>query len=318
MPILLTRSDLRPLFEQPEWIDESLDVIAQALARPTSGQFSWLHFPLAQPDTWINVQLETAPNDGTYLRAYLDRATHAAASQPALLFAPEEGKLLALMNLEDLNPWRTAAPVGLAARHLAPDTATSLAIIGSGAQARYHLRVLRQAVPGIRTLRVYSGTREYRERFATEAAATGGLDASAVSSPQEAVEEAQIVCVTARGATVAASWVRPGALVTSILPGCVDEMLPARLIVPAIAGPQARPSGWNPRHGVPRPAAGREPADVDAELADVIAGRAPARTRPDETVLYEQRGMFGWDTALLSWAYRRACQLDRGTPITLD
>ena len=195
MPVLLTRDDLRPLFEEPKWIEESLGLFADTLRGKRYGSMSWLLFPAATPGTSLNVQLESAVGAGTYLRVYPDRlaASRSAAGQPGLLLDSDTGSLLALMALDDLNNWRTAGPVGVAARVLTPRNARTLGLVGSGAQARYQLRAIRHAVPSLSTVRVFSRTPEHRERFAGEMSAALGTEVVAVDTPAAAVTGADIV-----------------------------------------------------------------------------------------------------------------------------
>jgi alanine dehydrogenase len=219
MAVVLTRTDLRPLFEEPRWIDESLTLCANALMAGRYGAMSWLLFPMAAENQFVNVQVESAPVTGTYLRVFPDRhvSRRLPDGQPALLFDSETGKLRALMAADDLNHWRTAAPVALAARELAPGDATTLAVLGSGAQARYQLRAIRHTVPSLESVRVFSRTPSHRQRFAEEMSAGLGLGVVAVDDPGAAATDADIICVTAP-ATVEPSWVRPGALLLTILP----------------------------------------------------------------------------------------------------
>ena len=62
---------------------------------------------------------------------------------------------------------RTAAVTAIAARLFTPDKPLTLAILGSGVQARAHLRALR-IVREIREVRVWSRTPAHAEAFAYE------------------------------------------------------------------------------------------------------------------------------------------------------
>lgn len=326
MPLLLGRDALRPLFTDARWIEESFQVVEDALSAAT-GRFSWLHLPLAggrdegdAPRT-VNVQIETVPNGGGYVRAYPGRSAGAApGGHPALLLGGD-GRLLALLAADELNAWRTAAPVAVAARHLARPGARTLTVLGSGRQAGHQIRALRVALPLVTEIRVHSRTAEHRERLAG-AVAADGVDCRAVADPAEALASSDVIAVTGRGYgdRLADHPPKDGALVTSILPITVpgaDGPRPPRLVVPSLRGPESRPSGWDPPHGPPAAAAGRDAGTVDATLADVLRGTAKARAHAGEVVVYEQRGQFGWDHALMYWAYRRAVRNEAGVPFDL-
>jgi ornithine cyclodeaminase/alanine dehydrogenase-like protein (mu-crystallin family) len=53
-----------------------------------------------------------------------------------LLFDDTDGHLLALISLDELGPLRTSAPVAFASQYLAPRETKTVALFGSGLQAR--------------------------------------------------------------------------------------------------------------------------------------------------------------------------------------
>jgi hypothetical protein len=187
MAVLRTRRDLRPLFEESRWIEESLQLCADALMAAHHGVMSWLLFPVATKDQFVNMQVESAPVMGTYLRVFPDwRCPRPMNGQPALLLDGQTGTLRALMAVDDLNYWRTAAPVALAVRELAPEGATTLAVFGCGAQASYQLRAIRHTVPSLESVRVFSRAPENSQRFAEGMSTVLGLDVVAVDDPGQA------------------------------------------------------------------------------------------------------------------------------------
>jgi alanine dehydrogenase len=324
MPLLLTQADFRPLIEESRFFADVFQVIQDSLLQRQGddlGYLSWLAFPLGQEERRFNANVLTTPIDGTSLRIFPISGgdIHPASDGYfALLIDSQDGHLQALIATDDLSPLRTSAPVGLACAHLAHQSATTLAMIGSGIQARYHLRAICHGVPSLQTVRVFSPTPEHRQQYAAEMSAETGLKIEAVASAQKAVEDADIVCIAAnsRGPLIAASWVQPGALVVSITGQGLPPDLVKRVIVPAEAGPVVRPSGWDPRP-VMAAGGGRDPATIGATLADVIRGTAPARLHDEDIVVYEQRGSYAWDAALLRWAYNWALEHQVGTSFQL-
>ena len=57
--------------------------------------------------------------------------------------------------------------------------------------------------------------------------------------------------------------------------------------------------------------------DVRAELGEVIAGRRPGRTSPDEIVVFDSTGMALQDVAAAVVVYERAVAAGRGAPLLL-
>lgn len=314
MPLLLTRDDLSPLLSDPKLITAGLDAIANSLTRPDEpGTSAWWAFPLAVPPTRLNVHAMTTGPDGTVLRAWPTDRQSAPDHGLSLLFDREHGQPLAILGGGEYLMWRTAGPVVLACRHLAPAGSRTVAMLGTGIQARYHLLGLRQALPDLEAITVYSRDPGNRHAFAEHAAATG-LTIRAAASAHEAVEGADVIISTAGTSdpVLDPAWVRPGALVTDIFLG-VPRDLPARVVTPTHRTPHARPSGWDPHPE----ATGHTPPTPDTTLAEVIAGTAPARTHPDQTVLYLELGVFPWDTALTAFAYAWAVERHIGTQIDL-
>jgi len=90
--------------------------------------------------------------------------THQAVIQ---LFSATTGEPLATLDGRLITETRTAAVTAIAARLFTPDKPLTLAILGSGVQARAHLQALR-FVREIREVRVWSRTPAHAEAFAYE------------------------------------------------------------------------------------------------------------------------------------------------------
>ncbi|MCP9955557.1 hypothetical protein LUX33_49260 [Actinomadura madurae] len=97
---------------------------------------------------------------------------------------------------------RTAATSALAARrltrrHTAAGEVLHLGVLGTGLEARMHVRAL-AAVLGIGTVTVFSTTESRRRAFAEEMGAGLGLPVRAAVSAEEAVRDAELVVAAAR------------------------------------------------------------------------------------------------------------------------
>jgi alanine dehydrogenase len=218
-------------------------------------------------------------------------ATHHAVIQ---LFKPDTGEPLATMDGRLITEERTAAVSAVATKLLARADASVLALIGSGTQARSHLRALR-LVRDIRRVRVWSP--RHAQAFAREF----GVEAAA--SPEEAVSGADIVvtATTSRVPVLRGEWLSPGAHINAV--GAPrpdwreldDEVLRrARVYVDS------------------RDAASAESGDVRAaphvvaELGEVIAGTRPGRDSRDEITLFKSLGQAVEDVVAADLVYRNA------------
>src|SRR3984957_12681140 len=94
-------------------------------------------------------------------------ATHMAT---ILLNDPQTGEPLVVMDGRLITELRTAAVSAAATRLLTPPDVRSLAILGSGVQARSHLKAL-QLIRNFSDIRVWSRTTANADRFAADAGA---------------------------------------------------------------------------------------------------------------------------------------------------
>lgn len=136
-----------------------------------------------------------------------DLPTHHAM---ILLFRPKTGEPMAMMEARLITEMRTAAVSAVATKVMASPDAKTLAILGSGVQARGHFRAL-SLVRRFEDVRVWSPTPEHAKRFADEIGAK-------VTSAREAVTGADVV-VTATNAMepiLQGAWLKPGAHVNAI------------------------------------------------------------------------------------------------------
>jgi ornithine cyclodeaminase/alanine dehydrogenase-like protein (mu-crystallin family) len=128
-----------------------------------------------------------------------------------MLYDSETARPLALMEANRLGQIRTAAASGYATDLLANPQADTLAIIGSGFQARTQVDAIR-AVRPIQTVRVWSRDEEKRRKFAEECVAT------AAPSAEEAVRGAQVVATATNSAepVLENDWIAPGTMINAM------------------------------------------------------------------------------------------------------
>jgi ornithine cyclodeaminase/alanine dehydrogenase-like protein (mu-crystallin family) len=219
-----------------------------------------------------------------------------------LLCDGENGSLLAIIDSAEVTLKRTAAATALAARHLArPDSGTIL-ICGCGAQGDAQLEALRAVLPLERCFawdRDAARTAAFAERFGAVAAAN--LGAAALQS------DVIVTCTTAREPFLGPDMVRPGTFVAAVGADSPDKNeihpdLMARATVVADVLAQCREMG-DLRHAL---AAGALRIDqVHAELAELVAGTRPGRTREEEIILFDSTGTALQDVACAALIFER-------------
>src|SRR3954452_6016182 len=218
------------------------------------------------------------------------------------LFDATTGRCLAVMDGEHITALRTAAAAALSVRALAREDARVAAIVGSGVQARAHLRML-PLVRDFAEIRL----------IARDPAAAARLGAVPADEPGDA----GVICLTTSSSTpvLRAADVRPGTHVTSVgyAPpgGELDPALAAvgRLFVESRVAFAPPPAGCAELAGLD-PSAG-------VELGEVLSGRAPGRTSASEITVYKAMGHIAEDAAAAELVYRAALDAGAGTHVDL-
>jgi ornithine cyclodeaminase len=238
----------------------------------------------------------------------VDRPSHQAA---IALFDSANGSPVALMDGTFITASRTAGAAALAARLLAREDATVLAIIGTGVQARSHAR----AFSGLRAweeIRVAGRDREKAEELADEIGARA-------TSFEEAVRGADVVAATTHSAepVVLLDWVAPGAHVGSVGFAAPGFELDPALVRAATIVVESRGSSFAPSPAGAPALAGIDP-ESGAELGEIVAGTRPGRTSRDEITLYKSVGVAVQDLAAAALVLKAARERGAGLDIELE
>jgi len=236
---------------------------------------------------------------------------------------PKTGVPMALLEGASLTAIRTGAGSGAATDLLARPEAASLAIFGSGVQARTQFEAM-CTVRQIEAAWVYSPNRAHADAFAAEMAAAPwcSFRVSVADSPSAAVREADIICTATSSSTPVfdGSDLRPGAHINAVggyTPTMqeLDELTVARALVVvdsreavlAEAGDLMVPI----KHGL-------FSADhIHAELGEILNGDKPGRTSSDQITVFKSVGVAVQDVIAASRALKRAGELGLGQVVEL-
>jgi alanine dehydrogenase len=230
-----------------------------------------------------------------------------------LLYRAADAQPLAMLEANRLGQIRTGAASGLATRFMAREDAATLAIIGSGFQARTQLEAMR-AVRQFTEVRVWSRDPAKRAAFAAE------TNTHAVETAEEAVRGAQVV-VTATNAkepVLSSEWIEPGTHINVMGSNQANRReIPTELVrradlIVVDSIEQARMESGDLVMAL-------EERDWSSprivELKDVVAGRAQARTKPDQITLFKSIGLAVEDVIAAGFVYERAQQQGIGSPV---
>ena len=234
-----------------------------------------------------------------------------------LVFSAETGVPEALL-LDNgfLTDLRTGAAGAVAARHLARDPLSRMAMVGAGLEARFQLRALAD-VRELPPVAVWSRSPPTAAAYAEEMRAELGADVSPEPDLQTAVRGADLV-VTAtpsREPIVMADWLAPGTHVTALGADGPDkqeidvEILRRADVLVADDPAQCADKG-EIHHGLEAGVITLD--DVAAQLGDLVAGTRPGRTDDDQITVCDLTGVGVQDAAVAAVALERALAAGAG------
>jgi thiomorpholine-carboxylate dehydrogenase len=209
---MLTEEQIRGLLSY----DELIPAIRQALMDFSAGgvqQPVRTIIPVASYGGWFGVMPAVY---GTVMgakmvtfypgNAELQKHTHMAMIQ---LFRSDTGEPLATMDGRLITEMRTAAVSAVAIDHLAHPQAKVLGILGSGVQARSHVR----ALAGIRSfaeVRVWSRSQDHAQQFAAE------IGARVTTAEEVSGADVVLALTSSPQPILCGRWLSPGAMVCAI------------------------------------------------------------------------------------------------------
>src|SRR5262245_4498120 len=229
----------------------------------------------------------------------------------SLLTSIENGEPLAFLNDGHLQHMRVGGDGGIGVKYMANEDAEVVGMLGSGGMARTHMQAFTR-VRTIKKLKVFSPTKENREKFAREMAATYNIEVQVCDKPEDIYKGAHIVAALTDSAfeVTDGSFLEKGAHIV-VVGGTgrpddaslakVDRYLrfgdtPAPVGHPELAtdaehiGYEARP--LQGKHGDGRRSRrkhGNALPDRRVTLVDLVQGSAKGRTSADQ-ITYSERG----------------------------
>ena len=324
--LVISQDEVRQLLPMGECID-LMDQALRTLARgdavqplrsatwlpDRSGLIGLMPGYLGQPQS-LGVKVVTVypGNHGT------DFDSHQGA---VMLFDVDNGSPLAILDATEITAIRTAAVSAVATRFLSREDATSLALLGSGTQARTHLEAL-MLVRDVKEVRVWSPNSDRAVQFAKRESARHNIAISASPTAREAVDGADIIC-TVTAATkpiLLGQWISRGAHINAV-GACTpdareldtDAVVNSRLFVDRIE------SALNESGDVRFPKAEGAIADdkIVGELGDLLLDRVVGRSSPQEITLFKSLGLAVEDLAAARHILDKAKRDDIGTTVKL-
>jgi ornithine cyclodeaminase/alanine dehydrogenase-like protein (mu-crystallin family) len=203
---------------------------------------------------------------------------------------------------------RTGAAGGVAAAELAPSALDTVAVIGTGVQARKQVEALAVVRPGFTAVRLWGrdATRAARCADDVRAIVGDGCRVDHVESVPDAVAGAQVVitCTSAREPLLEMAWLGAGVHVTALgSDGEGKQELDPAIIRGAdvlVADSLEQCARLGELQHTP------DQVERAVELGDVIAGLSPGRTAEDQLTVCDLTGVGVQDVAAANVVLARA------------
>jgi ornithine cyclodeaminase len=227
------------------------------------------------------------------------------------------GQLRALLDASTVTAIRTAAASALATRLLAREDASTLAIVGTGVQARAHLESIPLVRP-IERVRVAGRTPERARAFADVA----DVVVEPCASVEEAVRGADVVvtATSSREPVLERAWLEPGTHVNAVGASQPSSRELDTATVAAARLYTDRRESLEHEAAEYRLALAEgliEPAHVRGELGELLTGEAQGRTSDGELTLFRSLGLAVFDVAAAAHVLARAEAEDAGVTVEL-
>ena len=211
-----------------------------------------------------------------------------------VLFDPETGAPISIMDGTGITAMRTAAASGVATKHLARKDARVLGIIGAGYQVPFQLEALNEVMK-IEAVKIFDMIGEKADNLAAMAREKFGLNVTKVASAEEAVRGSDVVVTVTptKMPIVQSEWVAKGMHINAIgadAPG--KEELEAGILTRA----KIVIDDWEQAcHGgeinVPFSNGMITEANIYAEIGTIAAGAKPGRTSDNEITVFDSTGL---------------------------
>ncbi len=239
------------------------------------------------------------------------------------LYDTNTGALAAVMEVLYYDWLKTAAVSALAARYLAPENISTLALFGTGRHARSQLHALTAVLP-IQRVKAYSRNEANRRAFCQKMSAELGVAVSPAATPAAALPEADIVItITTSPTPVFAGtdlsdkplhinalgahypWVRE-----------VDD----HTTVNSRVFTDEMEQGWAEEGEIimPRDAGLIDASHVAGDLGALVAGKVHARPEGAKWTLFLSGGTGIEDVAVATRLYEKALAADIGSSFAFD
>jgi len=278
---------------------------------PAEGMLGWMPGYMAEPEVF-----------GMKLVAVFEKnfavGMH-SHNGVVVLFESEHGRPVAVVDAAEITAIRTAAASALATRLLAREDASTLTIMGYGAQGRQHLESM-LCVRAFADIRIWGRNAERAQAFADQMGPRFGVEIQAVKDAREAVSGSDVIC-TVTGAPepiLQGEWLVAGQHINAVgtsFPGRreldTNAVVRSRMFVDLREGAIAQAGEFQ----MARDEGAIDASHILGEIGEVALGTVRGRTSPEEITLYKSLGLVVQDLAAAHYVARQASERNIGVAV---
>ncbi|MDX1942422.1 MAG: ornithine cyclodeaminase family protein [Saprospiraceae bacterium] len=223
----------------------------------------------------------------------------------------KNGRLLALMDANEITILRTAAATAVAAKYLSRPDSKIATIIGCGNQGRASLQALLQ-VRNLEKIYAYDMDEALAKHYAEEFSRIFNIDIISVNDFSKITLESDIcvTCTPSKQAFLKPEHIEPGTFIAAVGADNEDKqelqssLLASNKVVVDIIEQCANMGELH--HALEKDVMKKE--NVHAELGQIIAGQKIGRASDDEIIIFDSTGMALQDVAAAAIVYEKAVQ----------
>ena len=238
-----------------------------------------------------------------------------------LVFDPETGQAIALLEGSSLTAIRTGAASGAATDLLSRTNSNVAAIFGAGAQGRTQLEATCTARK-IETAFVFDADTEKAKLFAEEMRGKGLVpkDIRIASTAREAIEQADIICTatTSLKPVFDDKHIQAGTHISAVGSYTPDmQEVPAETLQRAKIFVDSRTASLEEAGDLIQPmrAGLFDESHIWGELGELVLGRIPGRQSPEEITYFKSVGIAVQDAMAAQVALTNARKMNIGTQV---
>jgi ornithine cyclodeaminase len=242
-----------------------------------------------------------------------------------VVFDADSGRPVALMDGTSITTLRTAAGSALSAELLAREDAATLAILGTGVQARAHAEAMVRVRP-IQRIRVAGRNREHAASLSSALQDSLGIPVQAVDTYAAACADADLICAATHSPdpVVCRDHLRPGVHVMSVGYNTAGREVDSATVVDAVVVVESRdavlappPAGSNDLR-TPMQQGLIGPEHIGAEVGELLLGTKAGRGSPAQITLYKSVGIAAQDVAAAQLVLNAAREQNLGLEVDLS